>query len=110
VGLFIRGSVSADRAVIISSQQMATDALHFANPPITEAIIAIVVRDLPGSIVERIRTLSDKVSAEYPNGRKFRKLSSWERCSPEGRRHRLSRKLSDYSSKVSIRDRFFRPD
>jgi len=63
---------------------MATDALHFANPPITEAIIAIVVRDLPGSIVERIRTLSDKVSAEYPKRTEISQTQFVGEISPEG--------------------------
>jgi uncharacterized protein (TIGR04255 family) len=45
---------------------MATDSLHFANPPITEAIIAIVVQDLPDTASERIRSLVPRVLTEYP--------------------------------------------
>jgi uncharacterized protein (TIGR04255 family) len=45
---------------------MATDSLHFANPPITEAIIAIVVQDLPDSVGDQIRGLVPQVIAEYP--------------------------------------------
>jgi uncharacterized protein (TIGR04255 family) len=45
---------------------MATDFLHFANSPITEAIIAIVVRDLPDAAIGEIRMLIDKVLPAYP--------------------------------------------
>jgi uncharacterized protein (TIGR04255 family) len=45
---------------------MATDSLHFANPPITEAIIAIVVSDLQDSAVEQIRKLVQRALPQYP--------------------------------------------
>src|SRR5579862_511457 len=45
---------------------MSTDLLHFANPPITEAIIAIVVSDLPDSAVEQIRELVQRALPQYP--------------------------------------------
>jgi uncharacterized protein (TIGR04255 family) len=60
------GPCNANATAILSPLRMATDSLHFANPPITEAIIAIVVRDLPDSASEQIRELVPRVVTEYP--------------------------------------------
>jgi uncharacterized protein (TIGR04255 family) len=45
---------------------MATDSLYYANPPIREAIIAIVVQDLPDSSAGQIHNLVPRVVSEYP--------------------------------------------
>jgi len=45
---------------------MATRPLHFDNPPIREAIIAIQVHDLPDSIVEELNKLPQDVKETYP--------------------------------------------
>ena len=45
---------------------MALDSPHFANAPITEAIIGIVVRDLPESAIDQLRTLSQRMLSTYP--------------------------------------------
>jgi uncharacterized protein (TIGR04255 family) len=44
---------------------MASDSLHFANNPITEAIIAIAIQELPTSSIEQIRSLTPKVHDGY---------------------------------------------
>ncbi len=44
---------------------MASNSLHFAHPPITEAIISIVVQDLPEPTIDRIRALGPRVLPEY---------------------------------------------
>lgn len=44
---------------------MASNSLHFAHPPITEAIISIVIQDLPDSTIDRIRSLVRRVFPEY---------------------------------------------
>jgi len=48
---------------------MPSDSIHFANAPITEAIIAIVVEDLPDICIEQIRQLAQRVLSEYPKTR-----------------------------------------
>jgi uncharacterized protein (TIGR04255 family) len=63
---------------------MATDSLHFANPPITEAIIAIVVQDLPDSASEQIRLLAPKVIAQYPKNETISQTEFVGQIAPEG--------------------------
>jgi len=63
---------------------MATDSLHFANPPITEAIIAIVVRDLPDSAIDQIRMLVDSVLTAYPRTADITETQFLGEIRPEG--------------------------
>jgi uncharacterized protein (TIGR04255 family) len=62
---------------------MATDTIHFANPPITEAIIAIVVQDLPDSTREQLRSLVPKVIAEYPKNETISQTQFVGQIAPE---------------------------
>jgi uncharacterized protein (TIGR04255 family) len=63
---------------------MGTEPLHFEKPPITEAVIAIQIRDLPASSIPAIQGLNDHVRSSYPTSVGISQTQFVGQISPQG--------------------------
>ncbi len=65
-------------------ERMATEAMHFENAPIREAIIAIQVHDLPESTASELGSLPEQVKDSYPQKLDLRQAEFVGQVGPQG--------------------------
>jgi uncharacterized protein (TIGR04255 family) len=63
---------------------MGTEPLHFENPPITEAIIAVQIQNLPNPAIQALHALSEQVQSSYPSRTEISQTAFVGQISPQG--------------------------